>query len=166
MSVDTYCQQPQLYYGVIPMPSDKEVLLQMATGLQYIHLQNLIHRDVKPGNILISGDRPESVLKWCDFGVSKKVDRNGIEWSSRQGTKGWMAPEVDVEAGNDQNVIAGDKSDIFSLGCVFFFFLTPAIHPFGNSSDERRKNIKSRKEPKNINSMTPVNINDAYNDKY
>jgi serine/threonine protein kinase len=135
------------------MPSDQIILLQMATGLQYIHSKELIHRDVKPGNILLSCDNP-TVIKWADFGVSKQMpeDRgeDGITWTTQQGTKGWKAPEVEKDVEKPK---AGEKSDIFSLGCVFFFFLTPAIHPFGNNSDQRRDNIKSYSsvhEPINI----------------
>jgi serine/threonine protein kinase len=136
------------------MPSDINVLLEMATGLQYIHSRNLIHRDVKPGNILISYGNP-AVIKWTDFGVSKETRKKHagedvVTWTARQGTKGWKAPEVE----KNEVVKAGEKSDIFSLGCVFFFFLTPAIHPFGKDSKERRKNIisySSGNEPININ---------------
>jgi serine/threonine-protein kinase/endoribonuclease IRE1 len=131
------------------MPSDKEVLLQMATGLQYIHSQNLIHRDVKPGNILISGDRP-SVLKWSDFGLSKYIinkkdeENNTEDWSFPQGTEGWMAPEmirIGEKFNDEDNSNVGQECDIFSLGCVFYFFLFSASHPFGNKSHERKMNV-------------------------
>ena len=139
------------------MPTDKEVLLQMARGLKYIHLQNLIHRDVKPGNILISGDNP-AVIKWTDFGVSKKVkNKNGEAWTFCHGTQGWRAPEVLLN--DHESLIAGEKSDIFPLGCVFFFFLTPAIHPFGSNFQERESNIKSQNEPISITERT-IHIKD------
>jgi serine/threonine protein kinase len=157
-SLDSYFRQPQLFHGVILMPSDKEVLLQIVEGLQYIHSQNLIHRDVKPENILISGDKP-AVIKWTDFGLSKRVaNRDGTIWSSQKGTKGWMAPEVDA---NQEKVIAGEKSDIFCLGCVFFFFLTPTIHPFGNNSNERKNNIKSKIQP-NLTIPNPANPSSTF----
>ena len=157
-SLDSFCRQPQLFHGVILMPPDKKVLIQIAEGLQYIHSRNLIHRDVKPENILIlSGDKPAlepAVIKWTDFGLSKRVaNRDGTIWSSKKGTEGWMAPEVDVKP---EKVIAGEKSDIFCLGCVFFFFLTPTIHPFGNNSNERKNNIRSKIQP-NLTIPNPAN---------
>ncbi len=164
-SLDSFCRQPQLFHGVILMPSDKEVLLQIAEGLQYIHSRNLIHRDVKPENILISGDKP-AVIKWTDFGLSKRVaNKDGTIWSSKKGTKGWMAPEVDKkEMAPDvlpEKVRAGEKSDIFCLGCVFFFFLTPTIHPFGNNSNERKNNIRSKIQP-NLTIPNPANPSSTF----
>lgn len=146
-SMDDYIRQPQLYHGVIPMPSDQIILLQMATGLQYIHSKELIHRDVKPGNILISAENP-AVIKFADFGLAKYVlnRKDEVTWTMRQGTEGWMAPEVEIKSQNpsrEEKVKAGQKSDIFALGCVFFFFLVPGIHPFGNNKTEIKKNIKS-----------------------
>jgi serine/threonine protein kinase len=131
------------------MPSNKQVLLQMAEGLQYIHSQNLIHRDVKPGNILISGDNP-AVMKWSDFGLSKYIINQKDEASSKvavdwpKGTEGWMAPEMinSGEKSKEGNKFkASKKCDVFSLGCVFFFFLFSGAHPFGNNSLERKLNI-------------------------
>ena len=157
-SLEDYCRQPQLFHGVIPMPSDKEVLLQMAKGLQYIHSQELIHRDVKPGNILISGDDP-AVIKWTDFGVSKMVkNKDGEPWTCRQGTQGWMAPEVLLLSDN-KSLIAGEKSDIFSLGCVFFFFLTPALHPFGTFQERDSNILKSQIEPIPARTIHIIDIN-------
>ena len=129
------------------MRSNKEVLLQLAQGLQYIHSQHLIHGDVKPGNILISSDNPTN-LKFADFGLSKSVPKDEISsqeaenWSFLQGTEGWMAPELTTNCKTSWNEKTGQKCDIFALGCVFFFFLVPACHPFGNTKSERMENIK------------------------
>ena len=146
ISLHTYCRQLHLYKGVIPMRPNKEVLLQLARGLQYIHSQHLIHGDVKPGNILISSDNPAN-LKFADFGLSIQKDEmeNKIEtdWSFVQGTEGWMAPELIINYKITEHVIDGQKCDIFALGCVFFFFLVPAFHPFGNNKAERRKYVLS-----------------------
>lgn len=93
ISLHDYCCTPQLYQGIVPMPSDQEVLLQMAQGLQYIHSQDLIHRDVKPENILISYGN-SAVIKWADFGLSRAVitGSNTFSWSKLKGTDRWLAP--------------------------------------------------------------------------
>ena len=147
ISLKAYCQHRHLYQGVITMRSNEEVLLQLAKGMEYIHSQHLIHGDVKPANILISSDNPTN-LKFADFGLSKSVQKDEINsqevenWSFLQGTEGWMAPELIINCKTSWNEKAGQKCDIFALGCVFFFFLVPAFHPFGNNKVEIIENIK------------------------
>jgi serine/threonine protein kinase len=156
-SLDKYCRQPLLYHGVIPMPTDQQVLLQMAKGLHYIHSQivngsqPLIHRDVKPENILISCDNP-SAIKWADFGLSRAVvtGSNSFTWSQLKGTERWLAPEL-IQSDVQTKVKGSQSCDVFALGCVFFFFLTQGIHPFG---DGDRSSVK-----KNIRKENQVNIN-------
>ncbi len=153
-SLDKYCLQPLLYHGVIPMPTDQQVLLQMAEGLHYIHSQKivnnsqpLIHRDVKPENILISCDNP-AAIKWADFGLSRTVvsGSKSFTWSHVKGTKRWYAPEL-IQLVVTPKVKGSQSCDVFALGCVFFFFLKQGMHPFEDegSIDDRsavQKNIK------------------------
>jgi serine/threonine protein kinase len=137
-SLDKYCRQPLLYQGVIPMPTDQQVLIQMAEGLHYIHSQivngsqPLIHRDVKPENILISCDNP-SAIKWADFGLSRAVvtGSRSFTWSQLKGTERWLAPEL-IQSDVKTKVRGSQSCDVFALGCVFFFFLKQGMHPFGD----------------------------------
>jgi serine/threonine-protein kinase/endoribonuclease IRE1 len=122
------------------MPSDDIVLYPIANGLHYIHSQNLVHRDVKPDNILISMTTPVR-MKLSDFGFVKKTSPRGTfsQQSGLKGTLNWMAPEM-LELLNDVSRDTSSKEiphgtiqcDIFAAGCVFFYFLTRGIHPFGN----------------------------------
>ncbi len=107
------------------MPSDEQVLYQIASGVQYIHSQKLIHRDINPKNILISLTKPV-VMKVSDFGLSKPTTSRGTFTLSRIiGTPIWIAPEIlNKERGSV-------RSDIFATGCVFFYFIKRGIHPFG-----------------------------------
>ena len=129
---------PKKYRG--PMPSDVEVMLQIAKGLKYIHSRELVHRDIKPENILISLSQP-IMMKLSDFGLCEEVKKTGIYSSSGvNGTIYWMAPELMLDLSKLTFTTTSDtgltkysySSDIFSTGCVFFFFLTRGIHPFGN----------------------------------
>lgn len=61
---------PKKYKG--PMPSDLQVLHQIASGLNFLHSKNIVHGDVKPENILNSLSRPVE-MKLSDFGFSKQV---------------------------------------------------------------------------------------------
>lgn len=121
------------------MPNDQQVLLQLTEGLEYIHSKLLVHRDIKPENILISKTDPV-LIKWADFGLCKPASsinsRSTVSLSGIKGSQFWTAPEIlalvdqpskDVD-GHESGTI---QSDIFSLGLVFFNFLTNGQHLFG-----------------------------------
>ncbi len=95
------------------MPSEKEVFLQLATGLAHIHEKGLIHRDLKPQNVLIYVDNGEKAqLKWADFGLSKPVNENGSCSMSgiNRGTDSWYAPEIlQITAGQDEGKLEKKK---------------------------------------------------------
>jgi serine/threonine protein kinase len=121
------------------MPTDEQVLVQMAEGLHYIHSQKivnesqpLIYRNVTPENILISCDHP-AVIKWADFGLSRAVvtGSRSFTWSQLKGTERWLAPEL-IQSDVKTKVRGSQSCDVFALGCVFFFFLKQGMHPFGD----------------------------------
>ncbi|KAI9561053.1 hypothetical protein GHT06_012009 [Daphnia sinensis] len=144
-NLDEYCT------GVYtePMPSEAEVLYQLATGLEYIHLKR-IHRDIKPKNILISKPDPIVRIKWADFGSSKLVNDNGsCSMSGVRGTKDWTAPEHIRLRGTSCR--GSKQSDIFSTGLVFFYFLKK-VHPFGENSEIESNIMKNN--PANIHELT------------
>jgi serine/threonine protein kinase len=134
------------------LPSDCTVLIEIATGLQYIHSKKLIHRDIKPENILISLD---GRIKLSDFGLCKETSTNHTYLVSGplKGTGIWMAQEMLNISVTDSTPIKGSiQSDIFSAGCVFFYFVTRGIHPFGEDNLIAGNIIKD----------TPVNFDSRY----
>ena len=169
VSLDGYCRQPSLYQDAIPPLNKDLVLSQMIGGLEFIHSRKLIYRDVKPENVLICPTEYYSstyyVIKWGDFGISRAVE-NGKEYFTRkrQGTERWFAPELieamETREKENEPVTASNhyalccqgsvKCDIFALGCVYFFFLVPGVHPFGEKDSDIVENIKSC-SPTNIN---------------
>lgn len=103
-------------------------LFQIAKGMHYLHKQNIIHRDVKPGNLLVDvGDNGEDVIKITDFGLSKDGDKSSVVMSSICGTDTYMAPEVmDLEVPHYTK-----ECDIWSAGCVLFeLWCTSKIRTF------------------------------------
>ncbi len=112
--------------GPLSWTKTKELLLQILEGLDEIHNRNIIHRDIKPGNILFSQDgRP----MLADFGLSKILSDRGevSQRTSVGGTPEYMAPEA----------IKGEKlsfaTDIYSIGCLAWQMLTG--HPPFESKD-------------------------------
>jgi serine/threonine-protein kinase len=100
-----------------------EIMLQVAKGLQYAHGENVIHRDIKPGNIMVL---PNGVAKIMDFGIARVVDKEGTR-RTRQGniagTIQYMGPEQ--FKGGD----ADKLTDIFAYGGLYYELLT-GKHPF------------------------------------
>ncbi|MCB9608921.1 MAG: serine/threonine protein kinase [Polyangiaceae bacterium] len=120
-----------------PMPPSRvvHVLNQVAGSLAEAHDRNLIHRDVKPANILlcVRGGRPD-VAKVVDFGLVKVLDKDDPSATRSDivaGTPLFLAPE---SISNPEKVDA--RSDLYSLGCVAFFLLTGRQVFEGNTTVE------------------------------
>jgi serine/threonine protein kinase len=106
-----------------PLPEDAVWRLAggLAEALQAIHAHGLVHRDLKPGNILIAADGPRVI----DFGISRTTSGTVVTATQTTiGTPAYMSPE------QAQGLAVGPSSDIFSLGSVLAFAATGAP-PFG-----------------------------------
>ncbi|KAJ1659890.1 ATP binding [Dispira simplex] len=117
-------------YGPLQETLVRSFVRQILKGLQYLHACEIIHRDIKGGNILVDN---QGRIKISDFGISKKIeneDRASI-MSNRSSLKGsvfWMAPEVVKKTHYTR------KADIWSLGCLVIEMLT-GKHPFPNFTE-------------------------------
>lgn len=116
----------------IPYISMPDILMQATCGLKYLHGKKVVHREIKPENILISvphdGALPQ--IRLSDFGMSRVPKDGKIDYSmsgSQHGTQGWIAPEL-LKDGTHRYT---DRVDIFPLGCVFCYSLTGGEHPYG-----------------------------------
>jgi serine/threonine-protein kinase/endoribonuclease IRE1 len=147
---------PKKYSG--PMSPETEVLLQLAKGLEYIHQRGLVHRNIKPQNVLISlnSTTQRVVMKWADFGFSKRVNERGsFTMGGVRGTYDYFAPEIlklldeDSSTDNEDKERGTVQSDVFAEGLVFGYFLSGGIHPFGTSSHQIQINLRTN-EPANL----------------
>jgi hypothetical protein len=112
--------------GFLPHAEAAAIVRQVAEGLQYAHELGFIHRDIKPGNIILVG----ALAKILDMGLSKNLenDLSLTQSGAMVGTPYYMSPE---QARGDKAV--DGRSDIYSLGATFYHLVT-GVTPFrGNS---------------------------------
>ncbi|XP_036387862.1 serine/threonine-protein kinase/endoribonuclease IRE1-like [Megalops cyprinoides] len=110
------------------------LLQQIMSGLAYLHCHKIVHRDIKPTNILLSQPDINGNIKAMisDFGLGKQLDQDKSTYSKGSGSVGtlhWMAPE----AHESESVKPGYSVDIFSAGCVFYYVLSEGSHAFGKN---------------------------------
>lgn len=92
------------------------VMRELLVALKFIHKDNIIHRDIKAANVLITN---EGNVKLCDFGVAAQLNQSGKRRQTMAGTPYWMAPEVIMEG-----VYYDTKVDIWSLGITCYEIAT------------------------------------------
>jgi serine/threonine protein kinase len=131
------------------------IVAQVASALDAAHARGLVHRDVKPGNILLAAGPPGSDghCYLCDFGLIKEVDvqqaRSALTATGQfVGTIPYVAPEQ-IEGGD----IDG-RADVYSLGCVLFHCLTGS-RPFERMNDVEVVFAHLREPPPPVSSRAP-----------
>jgi hypothetical protein len=97
---------------------------QAALGLQHAHEEGMIHRDIKPGNLMLSRQKDRAVIKVLDFGLAKasreeKAAGHLTQEGAVLGTPDFMAPEQIDDAQK-----ADIRADIYSLGCTLYYLLS------------------------------------------
>eukprot|EP00520_Triparma_pacifica_P005893 CAMPEP_0118649546 /NCGR_PEP_ID=MMETSP0785-20121206/9762_1 /TAXON_ID=91992 /ORGANISM="Bolidomonas pacifica, Strain CCMP 1866" /LENGTH=873 /DNA_ID=CAMNT_0006541843 /DNA_START=337 /DNA_END=2958 /DNA_ORIENTATION=+ len=100
------------------------VALDIATGMAYLHSNDVIHRDLKSTNVLLDGN---GRAKIADFGLSVFAPRSGQELTAETGTYKWMAPEVIRHESYSSN------ADVYSFGIVLWQLITRDV-PFASLS--------------------------------
>ncbi|MFK7779402.1 MAG: bifunctional serine/threonine-protein kinase/formylglycine-generating enzyme family protein [Gimesia sp.] len=134
--------------GKLDFPDALNCILQVAQGLEYAHGRGVIHRDIKPANILVDD---QGDLKILDMGLARLqqssedilVDGSQTQLTSSQffmGTIDYMAPE---QARNTK--LADHRSDIYSLGCTFYFLLT--ANPVYNGETTVERILAHKEQP-------------------
>ncbi len=102
--------------GTLPWPDVRRVLQELLAALAHAHARGVIHRDIKPGNVLFGGWR--GGLKLADFGLAHAMDRSTSEPVSAEvaGTPSYMAPEQFL----GRTAEFGPWTDLYALGCLAY----------------------------------------------
>ena len=133
--------------GELPFPEAIRILREVASALAYAHENNIVHRDIKPDNVLISGD--SAVV--TDFGVAKALSASsGAEGSGLTsmgialGTPAYMAPE---QATADPHT--DHRADLYALGVMAYEMITGTT-PFANRSPQATLAAHVTEVPENV----------------
>jgi hypothetical protein len=124
-----YVNGPSLHdllvsHGPYGWPDTKALLVQLAQGLADAHAAGVIHRDVKPSNILMA---PDGTAKLTDFGIARGLDLTRVTATSTMlGTPAYLAPEGPKDA----------RADLYSLGIIGYELLTGVVPFTGTSYQE------------------------------
>lgn len=125
--------------NLLPVWEVLEIAAEVADALDYAHANKIVHRDIKPGNILY--DRDSGTVKITDFGVARILDNNRTRTGTVLGTPSYMSPEQVTGA-----KING-QSDLFSLGVTLYELLTGCVPFEGDSVAALMYRITNQKMP-------------------
>jgi eukaryotic-like serine/threonine-protein kinase len=148
-------------HGPVEPEIAAEIGIQACAGLDYAHRRGIIHRDVKPGNLMIVGGPVgggEMIVKLTDFGIARAIEQTRItQVGSVVGTAAYLAPE------QVRGEEATPATDVYALGVVLYQFLTGRLPYEGSSLAElavRQQNEKPL-PPSTYNSDVPETLGAA-----
>ncbi|MEN8801733.1 MAG: serine/threonine-protein kinase [Thiogranum sp.] len=125
--------------GLLPVWEVLEIAAQIADALSYAHGRHVVHRDIKPGNIIYNRD--SGVAKITDFGIARILDASQTRTGTVLGSPSYMSPEQ----------VAGKKtdgrSDLFSLGTTLYQLLSGSLPFNGDSVAALMYQIANQKTP-------------------
>ncbi len=125
-----------------PSPREAAGLIEtLARAMHYAHLRGVVHRDLKPGNVLLAG--PERVAKIADFGLAKRIDAEARDVSQSgaiMGTASYMAPEQAAGKVHD----TGPAADVYGLGALLYECLTDQPPFYAETALETMQQVLER----------------------
>jgi eukaryotic-like serine/threonine-protein kinase len=133
--------------GHLDVEQAVDIIAQACRGLDYAHRNGVVHRDVKPGNLLVS---ESGGVKLADFGIARATDQSSItQVGSVLGTAAYLAPE---QARGEE---AGPRADIYSLGVVTYQLLSGRLPYEANSLSELTLK-QQRESPIPLDQLDPL----------
>ena len=133
-------------HGHLTVDKTIGIVTQACRGLDYAHRNGVVHRDVKPGNLLVSDS---DVVKLADFGIARATDQSSItQVGSVLGTAAYLAPE---QARGEE---AGPRADLYSLGVVTYQLISGRL-PYEAASLSELALKQQRESPTPLNQLVP-----------
>ncbi|HET7177564.1 MAG TPA: protein kinase [Solirubrobacterales bacterium] len=148
-------------YGPLDYETAAEAGIQACAGLDYAHRRGIIHRDVKPGNLMIVGGPAgggEMTVKLTDFGIARAIEQTRItQVGSVVGTAAYLSPE------QVRGEEATPATDVYALGVVLYQFLTGRLPYEGSSLAELavRQQNEQPLSPSAYNGEVPETLGSA-----
>ncbi len=132
--------------GTLPPGEAVEILAQSCRGLDYAHRNGVVHRDVKPGNLLRNRDR---MVKLADFGIAKAAEQSDItKVGSVLGTAAYLSPE------QTRGEPAGPASDLYALGVVAYQLMAGKL-PYEAASLTDLARLQESGPPPRLDELEP-----------
>ncbi|MFO0899110.1 MAG: serine/threonine-protein kinase [Pirellulales bacterium] len=142
-------------YGRLTLQQSATIISQVARGLEHAHQRGLVHRDVKPGNVLVT---PAGKAKLSDLGLAgfhEDLGSSDPRAGKIVGTADYLSPEQIIAPRT-----VTSASDIYSLGCTLYYAVTGKVpFPGGNTRDKLRRHCEDTP-------LNPRRFNPELDDEY
>ncbi|WVO12775.1 hypothetical protein L204_100383 [Cryptococcus depauperatus] len=158
-------ESPSKYPKLTEQLDCRKALMDVTRGVKHLHGMKIIHRDIKPQNVLVSQTSSGLKILVSDFGLARRLDQDQSSFAPTAnhlaGSLGWRAPEcikgvVRLNEGfdNSSSSSASDEAamsttsrltkavDLFALGCLYFYTLLSGSHPFGETYNRESNIVK------------------------
>ncbi|KIR32368.1 IRE protein kinase [Cryptococcus deuterogattii MMRL2647] len=162
-------ESPEKYRELADQLDRKRALMEVTKGLKHLHGMKIIHRDIKPQNVLVSQTPSGLRILVSDFGLARRLGQDQSSFAptanNLAGSLGWRAPEcirgvVRLNEGFDASSSVGSSGgiasaedgvarsrltkavDLFALGCLYFWVLLSGEHPFGETYNRESNIVK------------------------
>jgi len=114
-------------HSIFTLPcSDQSTMMQLTEGLLHLHNNNIIHRNIRPSNVLLSN---QGTVKLCDYGLHTSASFHLPNTPTP--VRCWVASDV-ISSKNHKQDLFTASSDISSLGMLFYYISTKGGHPYGD----------------------------------